>query len=481
MRYVVGLFSVLLLLLTIAGIGRAQTAGWAGSGQRYRFPVTFSSGTRELTDKVVEVPVDFGAALTAVGASGTLNEAAIQVTEVSGSTVNDPNVVYQFIKDAGSLTKGTLLVFAKGTTAAGVTRTFHVYFDTVAVTKPALVPVVSYTDVAAYQGHPSYQIVTKNATYMFHKPGGGFASMTDADGKDWITHNTTAGSAGMYRGIPNVIEPEGGFHPGDTRLSSQLLVQGPLKLVIASQTNDGLWAGNYEIFPTYVKFNLTKAAHAYWLLYEGTPGGKLDLDTDYNVRSNGTRSPASASWDADIPGPEWIYFADGAINRSLFMYHLEDDSNVDQYWPMGNGNMTVFGFGRPSMMSTIPGHLVFGLMNIREYEPAKKYIEAVSAVVTGTAGAAEKNDTPATPTVVVSTPTVAVSPTVEPSNTPPAGCTMKIQGDANCDSQIKIDDFAIWRSEFLGTLTTKLADFDVNGTVAIADFARWRTSFLTAP
>ena len=61
-----------------------------------------------------------------------------------------------------------------------------------------------------------------------------------------------------------------------------------------------------------------------------------------------------------------------------------------------------------------------------------------------------------------------------------APCTLKLQGDANCDGAIKIDDFAIWRSEFLKTLATKLSDFDSNGIVAIADFARWRTTFLGA-
>ena len=64
--------------------------------------------------------------------------------------------------------------------------------------------------------------------------------------------------------------------------------------------------------------------------------------------------------------------------------------------------------------------------------------------------------------------------------TPTTGgtCAKKINGDANCNGTIKIDDFAIWRSEFLGTLTTKLSDFDTSGAVTIADFARWRTTFL---
>lgn len=72
------------------------------------------------------------------------------------------------------------------------------------------------------------------------------------------------------------------------------------------------------------------------------------------------------------------------------------------------------------------------------------------------------------------------TPTTGQITSPPGTCTKKINGDANCDGNIKIDDFAIWRSEFLKTLTTKLADFDANGTVAIADFARWRTTFLGA-
>ena len=73
-----------------------------------------------------------------------------------------------------------------------------------------------------------------------------------------------------------------------------------------------------------------------------------------------------------------------------------------------------------------------------------------------------------------------VTPGPVVTNTPPPTCAKKIQGDANCDGNIKIDDFAIWRSEFLKTLATKLSDFDANGVVAIADFARWRTTFLGA-
>ena len=74
---------------------------------------------------------------------------------------------------------------------------------------------------------------------------------------------------------------------------------------------------------------LLKADHAYWFLYEGTPGGTLDLATDLVVRSNGTQTPAADKWTGDLAGPEWAYFADPGVNRAFFAASHSEDSVVD--------------------------------------------------------------------------------------------------------------------------------------------------------
>jgi hypothetical protein len=70
-------------------------------------------------------------------------------------------------------------------------------------------PVVTATDDVPHEGQLSIVVSTAIGTWYYHKPGGGFASLDDVDGQDWIGYTPGGGSAGEYRGIPN----GGGFHP----------------------------------------------------------------------------------------------------------------------------------------------------------------------------------------------------------------------------------------------------------------------------
>lgn len=71
--------------------------------------------------------------------------------------------------------------------------------------------------------------------------------------------------------------------------------------------------------------------------------------------------------------------------------------------------------------------------------------------------------------------TITSSPTV-------SYCSLKNQGDANCDGKINILDFNLWKNEFLSELeekTTKRdSDFNKDNLVTILDFNIWRTGFL---
>ncbi len=63
--------------------------------------------------------------------------------------------------------------------------------------------------------------------------------------------------------------------------------------------------------------------------------------------------------------------------------------------------------------------------------------------------------------------------------TPTAGaCTGKSRGDADCDGAVEMDDFEIFRKEYVHAVTSRQADFNADGVVDLADFERWRSTKL---
>lgn len=378
----VTLLLVVGLLTHFTGVQRPVSAGTICNGRRYRIPLTVSSGDTAHSDKVTSVTIDFDARLSALGRSGTVNETSLCVVEVDGDgLVLNTAVPFQFDNnDTPTTTDDTLLFLLDGTTPAHTSRYFHVYFDTDAFTPPTFTDRVDrQQDDPDYRGQDSFVIATydadgsKNATYYYHKVGGGFASIFDRDGNDWISYYSTPNSksGGEYRGIPNLghvfhpgYEAESGTTQGST---STILTDGPLKLTIQSISKDGEWQALWDIYPTYAQMTLVQhpAETPYWFLYEGTPGGELDYtggSQDQIVRSDGISNDAGETWkQADITqelSPEWIYVQDASLARIFFISHNLDDTepdsyrylyNADQTAPGGsndNGAMTVFAFGR---------------------------------------------------------------------------------------------------------------------------------------
>ena len=243
---------------------------------------------------------------------------------------------------------------------------------------PKIDPLIEYTDGVMHEEQESYRIKTPSATYVYHKFGAGFASMFDNDGNDWLSYRPYGGSDGKFRGIPNVAHPENHFHPGGTGCNSRIVNSGSLKLTIASESNDGKWACVWEIFPSFARLTILKVDHPYWLLYEGTPGGKLDEAGDYCVQSHGTRLALTERWERPLPAPEWIYFGASNTERVLYLVHHEADDHMDSYWSMEE-NMTVFGFGRNGLekyMTETPSHFTIGFAENGEFDKAQNVIHA---------------------------------------------------------------------------------------------------------
>ncbi|MCW5982985.1 MAG: hypothetical protein KIT09_33150 [Bryobacteraceae bacterium] len=221
---------------------------------------------------------------------------------------------------------------------------------------------VTLTDNVDWEGQSSCKIVTPTATYYFHKQGAGFASMIDIDGRDWIGYRPFGGPDGQFRGIPNLVHPEGHFHPGGMACSSRIASADAAKVTIVSECQDNQWAARWDVFPQNAHLTVLRAPRTYWFLYEGSLAGKFEPEQQYVVRSSGQRTSAAESWEGDLPGPEWVYFGDNRISRVLYLVHHDDDDAIDSYWPM-QGQMTVFGFGRlrlNTFMEATPNRFTIG-------------------------------------------------------------------------------------------------------------------------
>jgi len=248
---------------------------------------------------------------------------------------------------------------------------------------------VVVTDGVDHEGQQSVKIVTPTATWYYHKSGGGFASLEDADGNDWIGYHPSGRAAGEFRGIPNLVHPEGYFHPGGAECKTSILRAGPDKAVLESQAGGGAWTVRWEITGAFARLTVLRAAKPYWFLYEGTPGGLMDEAGDTCVLSDGRTYSLGKRWNTRLAAPRWVYFRDGKTGRIIYFIHHEDDGEVDSFWPMNESEgrrpdlgMTVFGFGRLKLASSLtktPAVFTVGLADPRDDTQAKQTIESILA------------------------------------------------------------------------------------------------------
>lgn len=248
-----------------------------------------------------------------------------------------------------------------------------------AMTGPALAQ-VEITD-ATDEGISCFKIVTATATYFYDRAGAGFTSILDKDGNDWIGYQPGGGASGEYRGIPNMGLNQFG-HPGYTGASTTTSdAKGTQLAKVTVTSKKGAWHVSWEFLPTHAKMTVHGVAENYWFLYEGTPGGAVGAD-DVCHRSGGQQNNLDQAWEGDVspsaklPAVEWVFFADGALDRSLFMAH-DEDSKTDRYYLMSP--MTVFGFGRQEanldrLLDATPATLIIGLIDSRSFGAVEQRI-----------------------------------------------------------------------------------------------------------
>lgn len=363
-------------LLLLLAIPRAEAA------QRYACNVEVAVGQAARVNLPVEAPMDLTAFLAGIG--GALDPLTFQVVEVDAEgAVLDEAVPFQFDADAAFdpalHAVGELVFVLNDTTPAFADRRYRVLFDVAGACgdcpPPPAVPAPTTLDSLQYEGQATWLISTARADYYYHRDGGGFASIIDNDGHDWISYHSEPGSGerGEYRGIPNmdVSVPglsDGTFHPGDHAATTTLLHHGPLKVTLRSVYPNPLyrWSLLWEIYPTHARLTVEEAGADdnghYWFLYEGTPGGALDLG-DIVVRADGTTTSAADNaeqWEAVLANPQWLYYRDTAGARYLYLSDDDGDTYPDAHRSMGAADgdeysgMVVFGFGRVAEASVDP-------------------------------------------------------------------------------------------------------------------------------
>ncbi|MBV6641901.1 MAG: hypothetical protein KI791_14350 [Cyclobacteriaceae bacterium] len=227
-----------------------------------------------------------------------------------------------------------------------------------------------------YLERPHFQIVTSRAMYLYDRRGGGFSSIKDQNGIEWIGFQPGDGKVPKsadsdFRGLPNLVfrgEDNGAGHTGFNQCTSSIVA--PNKIQTKSVSGKWEWDWTFYEEGAYLQMVKTDTSRAYWFLYEGIPGGSFDPgqkfwgnDVDglrYDTPVLKADSIARGRWN-------WAYFGDQSLDKAFMVIHLTPDIEEDNFSYMGNttdgilspDGMVVFGFGRSGSTPLLKGENQF--------------------------------------------------------------------------------------------------------------------------
>ena len=359
---------------------------WFDPAFGFRIPIDVDANGTTRKGRYVEVSIDFTAALASAGEFTALDLDSLRVVRANASgQALDTDVSFQFDPaagfDAATNAVGELVIRLAGTAIDTDFRRYDFYFDVVGESfAPAVVASRVFVSNTLDEGQNALQIDTATSSYFLQEQGASLSSLVDSDGEDWINYRIGGGSAGDYRGIPNLVYPESEFHPGGSTGVTTIEAGGPLRLRIKTTALSGTWEATWSFYDDHTSMTVERIDHDYWFLYEGTPGGQLETDSDFVTRSDGTQTLTGANWDQDIVGEEWVYFGDPNAGRSLFLASHDDDTAADSYRPL-DGQMTVFGFGRSGisrLLTSAPRTFSLGLIESLDFDVNAARIRSIT-------------------------------------------------------------------------------------------------------
>jgi hypothetical protein len=197
----------------------------------------------------------------------------------------------------------------------------------------------------------------------------------DSPGQDWISYSD---SFRPNRGLPHL----GGCCQLDadaqmtTTLDDASHTTGHVR--VFSTSEDSGWSLVWDFYRSHVTLTVNRAAQPFSFNYRGAPGGVLDA-SDRIVFSNGDSHAAlDAILATALPGAvQWLYLADDARSRSLFVLQYAADSLTDAYGVTGV-DTSVLSLGNARLQA--PLRFSFGLIDSSEHSAVKARVDYVISV-----------------------------------------------------------------------------------------------------
>lgn len=243
------------------------------------------------------------------------------------------------------------------------------------------------------EGQECFIIDTPSSKYYFQKESGGFSSIHDRDGIDWINFKATSygipgDAGGIYRGVPNMVWPDNIGHPGHKKIKSTLESGNKIK----SASDNGLWEWSWTFYEDEVRMDVTKAPadRNYWFLYEGTQGGRFDpFRSFWGTEKHGRRTDTPVCHQGDPPPfhDNWkiTYFGFENVPRVLYAVIHSEEAPLNLFSYMGSTDkdlrspdgMTVFGYGRgdgPKPLLNGPASFTIGFVETTVHEEIIKFL-----------------------------------------------------------------------------------------------------------
>jgi hypothetical protein len=225
---------------------------------------------------------------------------------------------------------------------------------------------------------PAVQVVTPSATYFLLKKSGMLVSMVDtfdSAGKDWISYSD---SFRPNRGLPNFggCCQLGAEAQMITTLDKASHTPGHVRLFSASQGSG--WSLVWDFYRSHVTLTVNRATQLFSFNYRGVPGGVLD-SSDRIVYSNGESHAAlDALLSTTLPGAaQWLYLADDARSRSLFVLQYAADSLADKYG-VTDFDTSVLTLGDARLQA--PLRFSWGIIDSSEHSAVKARVDYVISV-----------------------------------------------------------------------------------------------------
>lgn len=220
---------------------------------------------------------------------------------------------------------------------------------------------------------PTFEVHTPTASYWIVKSLGTMVSLQDAySGRlQWIDF-----SSGFrpLRNIPALAAP-----PANVSTLLDRDSQTPTHLRLISESPDGAWRWVWDFYVTHATFTVDRAPVPTGLSYRGVPAGALGVE-DQLVPSDGSAQGARSSFAGDLPGPiEWVYFADTAAGRSLFLLQHRDDQLAEAYQVRDNDS-AAFAFGGGAI-TALPLRFSLGLIDSTDHGVVSQRVAFVAGAI----------------------------------------------------------------------------------------------------